>query len=157
MQIDGHGGAGDVATPVVGLHFHLVVEYGPAVFAVAFVTDHQRNGDAAALIVPQLHDLRDGVDAQVSGEYDVERHLIGIKAGELREGVCAVPLVGGVPRRTRPGYIVNRFDGAVRHREYDIAQTADHSHNQNPPNTIPSPLNIGRYRQRTRSFTFGIQ
>ena len=38
-----------------------------------------------------------------------------------------------------------------------FAQTADHSHAQKPPNTKPSPLNTGRYRQRTRSFTFGIQ
>lgn len=115
---------------------------GPSVFAVGVGADGQRDGCAAPLVIPNLHDLRHRVDAQIGRHKDVEGDAVRVEPGKLGQRVGEVPLVRAVPAEPDQVKLVI------------VSTTLSETENTTspsvpiciyiPPRIKPSPLNTGR-------------
>ena len=126
-----------------------------------YPANHQTNRFRVPLIGKNLDNILQRVHAQLFCQQNIERKIIWVQPGKLRQGVGDVPLVGSIPGRPAPYHVFGCAEGFAGYHKLNpiirtFPQVANYRHGFTPPKITPSPLKMGKYSTKTMSLTFGI-
>ena len=100
--------------PVIMLRLGLMAQDRPAIAAVSMIANRKRQRHALPFQIEQPPNLGHWVNAEGSKKLNVKGDLRKVCAGVFRNAVAGMEIMRGVPRRTGPYEIADRFQRARR-------------------------------------------